>query len=223
VNEGVQSREPLTRERVLRTALELIDEEGLDALTMRRLGRRLGVEAMSLYRYVPRKDALVAGVVELLLSELEVPGSDAGDWADRLRGAMASYARIAEAHPHAFPLLVGRPTFTPAALRPAERLFALLREAGFDAEATLFAIVTLWSYADGFLLTRGAMLTDEREWSEASRAALPADLGGLDHVADVTPLKSEAHGPAGFHAGIDLILEGLRRLLDDDSDRGPSR
>jgi hypothetical protein len=67
------------------------------------------------------------------------------------------------------------------------------------------------------------MLTDEREGDEASRAALPADLDGLDHVADVTPLKSEAHGPAGFDAGIDLILDGLRRLLDNDPDRDASR
>ena len=116
-----RARRPLTRARILTAALRLVDREGLEALSMRRLGQALGVEAMSLYNHVPNKAAVLDGLVELLLGELEIPGPEAGDWWERIRRIAHSYRRSAHAHPHAFPLAVTRPYNTPATLRQLER------------------------------------------------------------------------------------------------------
>src|SRR5690348_12503878 len=112
------SRPRLTRHDVLSTALRLIDEAGVDALSMRRLGRALDRDPMRLYRFAASKEELLDGVVELVLSELEIPPRQAGDWDDVLRRTARRFRQIALAHPHVVPLLVTRPLATPLALRP---------------------------------------------------------------------------------------------------------
>src|SRR5918911_507596 len=99
------ARRPLTRPRILRAALKLIDGEGLDALSMRKLGAALGVEAMALYRHVPSKGALLDGVVELLLEQLELPPAGCESWSDAWLAVARSYRRLAHSHPGAFRLL----------------------------------------------------------------------------------------------------------------------
>src|SRR5918912_4075396 len=97
-------RTPLSRERVVEAALQLIDAEGPEALTMRRLGRELGVEAMSIYEYTSGKDELLEAVMERLLEELELPTSGHPDWKERIRAVVDAWLRLAERHPNAFPL-----------------------------------------------------------------------------------------------------------------------
>lgn len=152
----------LSRERVLAAALELVDREGLSALSMRRLGADLGVEAMALYRYAAGKDALLDGLVEALYLELEerlAADSEAGsadahspDWRAGLhRIARATYD-VCLAHPQAVPLLTTRMLAVPLARRPLavlkdhERVLALLREAGLDdaGTAAVFRAFTAW-------------------------------------------------------------------------------
>lgn len=132
------ARVPLTRQRVLATALRLVDTEGLDALTRRRLARELGRDAMTLYRYAPDQDALLDGIVELVLEELELP-EDGQDWQTQLRRSAHNFRRLALAHPHVVNLLLTRPAATaiglrpPATLRPLEHFLELLTTAGFAA------------------------------------------------------------------------------------------
>ena len=102
---GVGQRTPLSRDRVVEAALELVDAEGPDALTMRALGRALGVEAMSIYEYTSGKDELVQAVMERLLEELELPTSGHPDWKQRIRDVVGAWLRLAERHPKAFSLL----------------------------------------------------------------------------------------------------------------------
>lgn len=126
----------LSRERVLTAALQLVDAEGLDALTMRRLGQQLGRDPMALYRYAHNRAALLDGVAELVLGQLMIPTSDPG-WRAQLRSTAHDFRRLALTHPHVVPLLVTRPLATPLALRPLgtlrplERLLSLLTTAGF--------------------------------------------------------------------------------------------
>ena len=110
-------RSALTREKVLATALRLIDEDGVEALSMRRLGKALGRDPMRLYRFAASKDELLDGVVELVLGELAMPNAGDG-WEDALRHTAHAFRGIALAHPHVVPLLVTRPLATPLALRP---------------------------------------------------------------------------------------------------------
>jgi len=116
ISEPAPWRGPLTRDRVLVAALRLVDAEGLDALTRRRLGRELGCEAMALYRYVPDQAALLDGIADLVLDELVIP--DEGQWQTQLRHGAHNFRQLALAHPHLVSLIVTRPMSTPVGLRP---------------------------------------------------------------------------------------------------------
>jgi AcrR family transcriptional regulator len=135
-------RAGLSREHVLDAALDLVDREGAAALSMRRLGTELGVEAMTLYHYLPNKDALLDGIVERVMAQAETDIS-AGPWDQ----ALTAYARSLRAallrHPGAAPLVATRPAVTPATLRAAERGLALLCAAGFPVGRALDTINAL--------------------------------------------------------------------------------
>src|SRR5580704_6069351 len=132
----------ITRDVVLATALQLIDRDGADALSMRRLGQALGRDPMALYRYAPNKAALLDGVTEIVLTQLSVDPADP-DWAGQLRAVGRDFRRLALAHPHVVPLLVTRPLATPlglrprGTLRPLEDVLALLTRAGFSGPDAL--------------------------------------------------------------------------------------
>jgi hypothetical protein len=107
----------ITRDAVLAAALQIIDADGADGLSMRRLARALGRDPMILYRHAPNKAALLDGVAETVLAQLEVDAADPG-WATQLRAVARNFRQLALAHPHVVPLLVTRPLATPLALRP---------------------------------------------------------------------------------------------------------
>jgi AcrR family transcriptional regulator len=180
------AKRPLTRRRILRTAIAMIDRDGLDALSMRRLGAALGVEAMALYRHVPNKQGLLEGVTEILLEELELPSGDSKSWADAWTALAHSYRRLARSHPGAFRLLALSPLSTAARFERARAPVAILRDAGFDERQAERAFGTLLSYADGFLLRELA-----------------------DRGADRSPREAEE----AFDFGIRAILAGLGREL----------
>lgn len=127
---------------MLAAALRLVDAEGLDALTRRRLGRELGRDAMTLYRYAPDQAALLDGIVELVLGELETP-DEGQDWQTQLRRSAHNFRHLALAHPHIVNLLLTRPVATafglrpPAFLRPLEQFLELFTNAGFPATEAL--------------------------------------------------------------------------------------
>lgn len=143
-------RSPLTRERVLQEALRLVDEEGLEALTMRRLGRRLGVEAMSLYKHVDGKPGLQAGIVGLLWEEVERSVPVGEGWRDSLRSLARRQRALATDHPHAFPLLMSASAFAEPMLRALGRGLAVLRGAGFDDERATKTLNAVIGYAAGY-------------------------------------------------------------------------
>jgi len=209
-------REPLNRQRVLEAAVRLVDRDGLSALSMRRLGAELGVEAMSLYNHVPNKAALLDGIVELMLREVRRQPSDGGaDWAERLRAAARSYYRLAHAHPHIFPLVAMRPLNTIDAWRLVEGGVALGRAAGFDAEEALYAVRTCASYAAGYALNQIARDTqytaDQPADSRLDITKLPPDA--FPNLASVAPYYAPAYRDIEFEFGLDAILTGLRAKL----------
>ncbi|MFE1288436.1 TetR/AcrR family transcriptional regulator [Streptomyces sp. NPDC058751] len=216
----------LNRELVLAAALELVDEEGLSALSMRRLGARLGVEAMALYRYARGKDALLDGLVEALYLELgerlsagPAPEVTAQTGPAAWRGELHRIARamyeVCLAHPQVVPLLATRMLAVPLARRPLpvlreyERVLALLQDAGLDLtrSAAVFRAFTGWvlGYLSGELR---AMVDNPDEEEPAFRLGLhrmpPQELPRLREIAETL---AERGGPDGLDAGLDALLD----------------
>lgn len=220
----------LSRERVLATALEVVDHEGLGALSMRRLGAELGVEAMALYRYAEGKEALLDGLVEALYLELEdmlaaesgeagAPIANASEPSPAWRAELHHIARatylVAMRHPHAVPLLATRMLAVPLARRPAavlrdhERVLVLLQQAGLDdaAAARTHRTYTAWLLGYVFVELR-AMVDAPDESDPAFRLGLhrmPAQE--LPRLRAAAAGLAEREGPEGLAAGLDALLD----------------
>jgi TetR/AcrR family transcriptional regulator, tetracycline repressor protein len=205
---AVTGRQPLSRRRVLEEAMRYVDREGLEALTMRKLGAELGVEAMSLYNHVPNKSALLDGMVEVLLGELEIPPENRS-WEERIREGYRAFRRLAREHPNIFPLLVTRPPDTMDGVWLVEEFLKTLQGAGFDKETALHAFRALSSYTFGYAMSEirgfalepggsrlGALRLSPREFPRISE--LGPRLEGVDHDAE-------------FEFGLDFILDGLKK------------
>ena len=154
----------ITREAVLTAALEIIDRDGTDALSMRRLARALNRDPMILYRHAPNKAALLDGIAETVLAQLHVDSADP-DWAGQLREVARQYRALALAHPHVVPLIVTRPLATPLALRPLgtlrplEDILTLLTRAGFSGPDALHIYRALFGFLNGHVLDELQELT----------------------------------------------------------------
>jgi AcrR family transcriptional regulator len=202
---GPGTRAGLTRERVLAAALELVDEDGLTALSMRRLGSRLGVEAMTLYHHVPNKDALLDGLVELVLREAAGEVGD-DDWRAALRGYAHRLRATLLAHPAVLPLAVSRSASTPESLRVAERVLGVLCAAGFPLGTAL----DLFNALSVFVLGHAAAEVGVPVEGPGSTGG----LAGLD-PADFPLLVRAARSGAGtddaarFAAAVDALLSGF--------------
>lgn len=216
-DEPPSARVPLSRERVVGAALAYIDEQGLPGLTMRRLGTTLGVEAMSLYRYVAAREDLLDAVVEGLVDEMEhdpdVITSPRHGWQDFLQRLAHGVRRVALSHPKAFPLVASRPAEAPwlrpplRSLRWVEAFLAGLHEEGFSDAAAVAAYRAFSSFLLGHLLLEVA--------------ALGADVGPLDVLPDPTDKSLEpyshvqrlAHQLQEDHSAVEFE-ESLENLLD---------
>ena len=207
-------RTPLSRERVLRAAVALADERGLEALSMRRLGQELGVEAMSLYNHVANKDDLLNGITGLVLGEIELPSD--GDWKDALRRHAISAHDVLFSHPWACNLALSSDRTVPVSIERAEWMLRRLREAGFSAELTYHAYHALDSHILGFTLWQvGHGIAGEEDLAELAaaffRAFPPGEYPYLREHAE-QHLTGFGRGEKGaFELVLDLILDGLER------------
>lgn len=200
-------RRSLNRRRILEAAVGLADREGLEALSMRRLGTELGVEAMSLYNHVSGKEALLDGMVEVLLEEMKLP-SKVESWELLVREGYRAVRRLSRKHPNVFPLFVRRPPDTLGESRLLEAFLGTLRDAGFDKETSLHAFRTLSSYTIGYALAeiRGFALEsggDRPGFRDLTKDEFP-------RIFEITPLLETPDHDAEFEFGLDLILAGLR-------------
>lgn len=200
---------------MLEAALGILDSEGLTALTMRRLGAELGVEAMSLYRHVPGKEALLDGIVELFMLEIDLPVDADGDWQDAARCVARSYRLAAHAHPDAFRLVATRPLNTPEALRRLEASLEVMRRAGFDEPTAIVAFRTIAAYGRGFVLEEvtGRALGAQANGSENLLDPRSLSSQELPRIAELAPRLVAADRDAEFELGLELILTGLRAEL----------
>jgi AcrR family transcriptional regulator len=206
-------RKSLSRERILDTALAVADDEGIEALSMRKLGQALGYEAMSLYNHVGNKDDLLDGILDLVLAEMEPPGPDGG--LPGIRVAALSAHEALNRHPWAATMLMSPGRIRPARIAYMEALLAALRGAGLSAETTYHAYHVLDAHIIGFSLwasTHGKMpedIEDARAWFDEMIpvATLPyLHEHGLQHLDE-----GPHHDVSAFEYGLDLLLESLER------------
>jgi AcrR family transcriptional regulator len=210
-----EPRLPLSRDRILRAALELVDEGGIESLTMRRLGQALGFEAMSLYNHVANKDDVLDGILDLVLAESEPP-SPAGEWNTAIRTSAISVHEALRRHPWSCTLLMAPGHARPARVRYMDLLLGRLREAGFSAEATYHAYHVLDGYIFGFALWETShSFTAEEASNLAAKFAqtITADAYPYLHEHAQQHVSEGAHRDVrAFQFGLDLIVDGLEKI-----------
>ena len=215
-------RTPLTRGRVLATALRLVDDEGLEALTRRRLGQELGRDAMALYRYAPDRGALLDGIVELVLDGLVIEGGGQ-DWQAQLSRTAHDFRRIGLAHPHVVSLMVTRPLATPLGLRPAgtlrplEQLLAVLTDAGFPPSLALRVYRLYMGFLYGHLLTElQEVVADPEETNDLLRLGLHRlPVREFPLVRSLASDLAHYDGAAELDQGLAVLFSGLQEHLED--------
>jgi AcrR family transcriptional regulator len=211
--EGEKSREKLTRERVIAAALQVLDEDGLEAVTMRRVAREVGVEAMSLYNHVKDKDDLLQGVCNRVMADFEFP-TEPGEWADRCRAGARSWRRVLQAHPDVMRLFAethGPSTSSPESLKPTEFALRLLQEVGLSDRDTVQAFHAFGGYIQGFAMMEGGSIK-----GRAPEEHYPL-LGEANELLEEFPTLhavsqywAECDADEQFEFGLDLLVRGLQ-------------
>jgi AcrR family transcriptional regulator len=212
------SRPRLSKERVLRTAVELADRHGFESLSMRKLADELGAGAMSLYHHVPNKDRLLDGMVDIVFSEIELPSTDV-NWKTAMRKRAISTREALRRHPWAVGVMEGRTDHGVANMRLHDAVLGCLRAAGFSIEMTVHAYSVQDAYIYGFALQERDMAPDTSDdfAAEAQRQMheYEAVLADYPHLVEVVGghVAESGYDPATeFLFGLDLILDGLDRL-----------
>lgn len=217
-SEGSPTRTPLSRERVINAAIAFADHKGIAALSMRKLGQELGVEAMSLYKHVANKDDMLDGMIDVVFGEIDLP-SRGVHWTQAMRDRASSVRQVLARHPWAIGLTESRMKPGPANLRHHDSVIGCLRAAGFSLEMAIHAYSALDSYIYGFALQEQSLPFETRdevgEVSERMLSRFPADE--YPHLAATIVEHINRSGweySDEFSFGLELILDGLEKLRD---------
>jgi len=207
-----KQRVKLSRDRVIETALTLMDDQGLEAVTMRRVGRELGVEAMSLYNHVEDKEDLLDGICEHVMSGFRFP-EPSDDWAENVRRGARAWRDLLKQHPNVMQLFAERhgAVRTAGSLLPMEHALRIFRSAGLSTREAVLAFQAFGGYIEGsVIMTSSKMPGHHHEVALAetfSRADAPQTLPNL---AEALPYFENCDEDEQFEFGLDLLVEGLR-------------
>jgi AcrR family transcriptional regulator len=209
---------PLNRDRVLAAAVEIADERGIGAVTMREVASRLGVEAMSLYNHVANKDDILDGMVDLVIEEVDLPSGVVG-WREAMRRRAVSAHQVFGRHPWVPQLLDSRETSGPSRMLYLNWVLGTLMTAGFSLEGAARAFSLLDSYIYGFGIQQFNMSAEgdasPEEMAEAILASIPAEKYPYLHRMASHAMESGYDAESDFDFGLQLILDGLERILDE--------
>ena len=230
------SRPPLTRDRIITAAIEFVDSDGLTALTMRRLGKELGVEAMSLYRHVDGREDLLEGIVDRLVGHLQLR-PDAGElgptdgWQAYLQWLAHGVRALVVEHPKVFPLIATRHPAAPwlrpplRSLKVVEEFLTTLVERGFSDERAVRTYRSFTSFLLGHLLleasVRGARTAPAEEPLDEGDSDVPnadqdVDVRDFPHLHRLEPLLSEDHARAEFERALEDLLDRIDRTITEE-------
>jgi AcrR family transcriptional regulator len=193
--------------------VERADEQGLGSLSMRKLGERVGVEAMSLYNHVANKDDLLDGMVDLVFGEIDLP--QGADWKTALRRRSVSARAVLHAHPWAIGLMESRRSPGPATLRHHDAVLGCLRRGGFSIEMTAHAYSLVDSYIYGFALQEATLPFETgAETAQLAQEIMRAAADEYPNLSEFTVehvLKPGYDYADEFEIGLDLVLDALER------------
>jgi AcrR family transcriptional regulator len=216
---SVATRKRLDRERVLHAAVDLADREGIDSLSMRRLGGELGVEAMALYRHVGNKEELLDGMVDLVILEIDPPTAG-GDWRQVFRGRVLSARRALLRHPWASAAIVSRGNASLSMMAYMDSMAGILRDGGFSVDLTHHAMHVLGSRVLGFVhglyddsnaaALDPVVVEQMREQLAGQFPRIAEILAKVSHD-EATVVGAGCDDQWEFEFGLDLILDGLER------------
>lgn len=214
---------PVTRETVLKAALEIVDRDGVESLSMRRLAEAVGRDPMVIYRHVANKAAVLDGIAEIIFAQLVVDPS-APDWATELRSVANDFRRLALAHPRVVPLLVTRPLATPlglrspAVIRPLEDILALLTGAGFAGADALHIYRMVFGFLYGHVLNElQEMVERAEETDEVLRLGLHRlPIGQFPLIRELAPVLASYDGASELERGLNILLTGLAATIPRD-------
>ena len=207
-------REKLSREQVLSSAVRFADKNGIDSLSMRRLGNELGVEAMSLYNHIENKDDLLDAMVEIVVARMEAPKLR-GDWREAMRSRAHSAHGVLLAHPWATMLLVSRANVGPNMLRYVEATVGCLVQAGFTYEMADQAWNAIDSHVFGFTLQELNFPFEPSEYGAVAKQFLPMlPAAEYPHMRALSELVIEGRhdGLQDFGFGLEILLAGLEAM-----------
>lgn len=215
---GSESRVPLNKQRVMRTAVLLADEKGVAFLSMRKLAEKLGVEAMSLYYHVTNKEEIFDGMVDVVFSEIDLP-TEEEDWKIAMRQRATSARAALLRHPWAIGLMESRRHPGPATFRHHDAVLGMLRKAGFSLAMTAHAYSAIDTYIYGFALQELNLPFDTTKVPVEELAAFLQHMptGEYPHLTEFALGHVLQPGYAyanEFMFGLDLILDGLERIRD---------
>jgi AcrR family transcriptional regulator len=212
------TRDPLSKDRILAAAIAVADDGGLAGLTIRSLAQRLGVKPMSVYHYVANKDEILDGLVDLVFAEIELPSPE-GDWRAEIGKRAHSARRVLGRHPWSISLLESRTTPGPATLRHHDATIATLRAGGFTVAQTAHAYAVLDAFVYGFAVQEASLPFEGPDGAAEVAEPIMALMGSGEYPHMVELAVEHVLLPGydfgdEFDFGLDLILDGLSRLLD---------
>src|SRR6478752_3843939 len=218
----------VSRSVILHAALRLVDRDGIDGFSMRRLSDEVGRDPTVIYRHVPNKAAVLDGIVELVLGQLCVDTA-APDWAAELRNVAHDFRRLALEHPNLVPLLVTRPLMTPLGqrppgmLRPLEDVLELLTSAGFSGVDALHVYRVLFGYLHGHILTDLQEVVERpEETDDVLRLGLHRlTITEFPQVRALAPAFASYDGAAELDRALELLFIGFTTTLSPDGRRNP--
>ena len=215
-----EERTPLTAERVVRGAVALADEIGIEALTMRKLAEFLDVKPMSIYHHVSSKDEILDGMVDLVFSEIDLPPGDV-DWQQAIRQRCVSARAVLNRHPWAPPLMESRQTPGPATLGHHDAVIGCLRRGGLSFELTAHAYAVIDSYLYGFALQEANLPFGGGEEIGELAEEIATDVPDVDYPDLMSFVAATALQPGysfgrSFEVGLDLIIDGLARAAAEE-------
>ena len=217
-----KSRPKLTRARILDAAVAIADREGVDGLSMRKIGRSLGVEAMSLYNHVSNRDDILDGLADVFVSELAecVVARPSSDWRSSLEAYASAMRTALKAHPWASQVLESRSGTSEIRMRHHDAVIGIYRRAGFSIALAQRAYLAVDSYVYGFALQEASWAVDEADVPDAI-ASIATPTGQFPYLNEMMSFAAKAasknpDAPVlyAFDFGLDLILDGLERLRE---------
>lgn len=200
----------ITRRRIIATAIEMIERDGVQAVSMRRLATELGCGVMSLYHHIPSKGALLDGVAEAVVADVDVPSAPNAEWAGQLRAQARAFRQRARTHPRSTMVALSRPPSSAAMVRPVERTLATLREAGYSGGDALRIMRALTAYIAGSLMREAGIapgLAERDDDSDQRRLRLSAAV--FPQLTELAAELADIDPDADFEFGLDMLMRAV--------------